>query len=235
MSNLNVIILAGGLGFRVRSLFPNIPKPLIPINGKPFIFYILDQLNNFKIKDVTISTGFLSSKVEKTIGKKYKNIKIFYSNEVKPSGTGGAIKLVKFRKKKDFCLVLNGDSYVNFNLNKLIKEHKKEKSKISIVLNKVINTSRFGSVIMDDNKIINFIEKDISKKGGYVNAGVYLFNSKIIDKIPNKIPFSLELDFFPSQIGQGLSGFKCNDNFIDIGTPDSLKKANNYIFNKITF
>ena len=233
ISDLNVIILAGGLGLRLRSLFPNIPKPLILIQDKPFIFYILDHLNSLNIENITISTGFLSLKIKDTIGDKYKNLKICYSNEVKPMGTGGAIKLVKFKKVNKLCLVLNGDSYIKFNLKKLINNHRKYNSKVSIILNKVINRSRFGSVTINDNhEITSFIEKNNSRQGGYVNAGVYLFNPEIINKMPSKTPFSLELDFFPKLIGHGLNGIKCKRKFIDIGTPSSLKEASKYNFDK---
>ena len=229
--NLNVIILAGGFGSRLKTLFPNIPKPLVPIHGKPFILYILEQLNKFCIQNVTISTGYLSSKIQETIGTNYKNLKIFYSHEKTPMGTGGAVKLVKFKKPKDFCLVLNGDSFVNFNLNKLFIEHKKRKSNISIVLNKVKERSRFGSVTLGSNKrIISFSEKRQSKEEGYVNAGVYLFNSSVIDSMKSGKYFSLEIDFFPKQVGLGLNGFICIEQFIDIGTPLSFHKATEHKF-----
>ena len=229
--NLNVIILAGGFGSRLKTLFPNIPKPLVPVQGKPFIFYILEQLNNFCIKNVTISTGYLSSKIQETVGNNYKNLKISYSHEKTPMGTGGAVKLVEFKKPKDFCLVLNGDSFVNFNLNKLLSEHKKRKSNISIILNKVKKRSRFGSVSLGPNKkIISFSEKKQSKEEGYVNAGVYLFNSSVIESMESGKYFSLEIDFFPKQIGLGLNGFKCIEQFIDIGTPLSFHKAAEHKF-----
>ena len=229
--NLNVLILAGGFGSRLKTLFPNIPKPLVPVQGKPFIFYILEQLNNFCIKNVTISTGYLASRIQETVGNNYKNLKVFYSHEKTPMGTGGAVKLVKFREPKDFCLVLNGDSFVNFNLNKLFSEHKNRNSNITIILNKVKMRSRFGSVSLDSNKkIISFSEKEQSKKEGYVNAGVYLFNSSVIESMESGKYFSLEIDFFPKQIGLGLNGFKCIEKFIDIGTPLSFYRATTHKF-----
>tara|TARA_B100001250_G_scaffold384881_1_gene380133 strand:- start:959 stop:1669 length:711 start_codon:yes stop_codon:yes gene_type:complete len=229
--DINVIILAGGLGMRIKSLFPNIPKPLIPVQGKPFITYIFDQLINFNIKNVTICIGYNSLKFKAIIGNNYKNLKISYSEEYKPMGTGGALKLIKFEKNKKKCLILNGDSYVNFNLNSLLKKHNERKSKISVVLSKVLNRSRFGSIVINNkNEITSFTEKSISHEKGFINAGVYLFNSEVFDEISNKIPYSLELDFFPKQIGRSLNGFICHGKFIDIGTPISFKKASQNTF-----
>ena len=228
---INVVILAGGLGTRIKSLFPNLPKPLILVQGKPFITYIFDQLINFNIKNVMICTGYNYSKFKEIIGNNYKSLKISYSEEYEPMGTGGALKLIKFEKNEKKCLILNGDSYVNFNLNKLLKEHSEKKSKISVVLSEVSNRSRFGSIIINNiNEITSFTEKSISHEKGFINAGVYLFNSEVFNEIPNRIPFSLELEFFPKQVGQRLNGFICNGKFIDIGTPSSFKKASQCTF-----
>lgn len=234
ISNLNVVILAGGFGTRLKNKFPDIPKALVPIQNKPFITYIMDQLDSFGLSHVTISTGYLSSKIRKRIGNRYKNIQINYSKEEMPLGTGGALKSICFSSPKENVLVLNGDSYLKFNLKNLYKAHTNNNAKVTILLKMKQKRTQFGSVnINKDNQIIEFKEKKEGLKKGLINAGIYLIKSSILKMIPNKTPCSLELDFFPNIIGRGLYGLESQDFFTDIGTPESYEKANKNLFFKI--
>lgn len=223
---VTAVILAGGLGTRLRSVISKDPKSLAKINGRPFIFYLLDQLNEKKIKKVVISTGYMAGKIEKEIGVKYKDLNIVFCKENMPAGTGGGLKNTERIIKTDFCLIMNGDSYVKYDLADLMSYHSKLNSTMTMVVKESKDISRFGVVQTNQkDKILKFVEKGSSSGEGLINAGIYLIKKSLLKKIPNKTPYSLELDFFPSLVGDEIYVYKTEGGFIDIGTPKSYKKA----------
>jgi len=225
--NITAVILAGGLGTRLRGVVSDRPKVMAEINGRPFLYYLLDQLISFGIEQVVISTGFMADVIEGTTGCSYNGLQIFFSREATPLGTAGAAKLAGHAIETDQCLVINGDSYTEYDLGSLFMYHKHEEANITILVKSVEDTARFGSIqINDQNKIEKFIEKRPNKNSNLINVGIYIMKTSVLQKIPNKIPYSLEYDFFPSMICQGIYGFKINGKFIDIGTPKSYLKAN---------
>ena len=127
-SQVTALILAGGLGTRLRKYFPNNPKVMAPINNRPFIYQLLDILEKARIKKVIIGTGYLADKIENVIGGSYKDLNIIYSREEKPLGTGGAVKLAGKKISTQYTLVINGDSYVEFDYNLLLSSHEKSNS-----------------------------------------------------------------------------------------------------------
>ena len=120
LSQITAVILAGGLGKRLREVVPDIPKVMAEINGKPFITYLLDQLAEVFIERVIISTGYKAEIIEEIVGTSYKDIQIDYSREGSPLGTGGALRLASQAVATKHCLVMNGDCYTEFNLNSLL-------------------------------------------------------------------------------------------------------------------
>lgn len=229
LSNIAAVILAGGRGTRLKGVVSGKPKVLAEVNGRPFIFYILDQLLNAGINNVIISTGYLADQVEKTIGKRYGSLNVVYSNERNPLGTAGAIKLVQQNIKTEYFLVMNGDSYVDFNLLSLFMYSRKKKAKIVVLTKKVEDTSRYGTIKLNKNReIVKFIEKGKISENGMINAGIYIVEKSAFNYIPDKIPCSLEYDYFPNMIGKNIYGFETNGRFIDIGTPASYSQAQNF-------
>ncbi len=224
------IILAGGLGTRLRSVTPDKPKTIVEINHRPFITYLLDQMNSTSLKNIIICSGYLSELVEKEIGNQYGNLEIRYSVEEVPLGTGGALSLALSKVETDYLLVMNGDSYIDIDLGSFINWFHQENHTAALCAIKKENTSRYGRLTLSSKRMVtSFIEKSSEELPGYINGGIYLFQKKILSSIPKDTKYSLEKSFLPSLIKKGLSGYICENNFIDIGTPESYKEAGNFI------
>tara|TARA_Y100000310_G_scaffold42192_1_gene39450 strand:+ start:159 stop:881 length:723 start_codon:yes stop_codon:yes gene_type:complete len=229
LSQVTVVILAGGLGTRLREVVPDRPKVMAEINGIPFLYYLLDQLVDASIEKIVISTGYMGHLIEETLGSGYKGLQIEYSKEDYPLGTAGALKLSGQFVETNQCLVMNGDSYTEFDPYSLFMFHKQKNANMTLLVKNVDNASRFGTTEMnEENEIVQFNEKDYTRDNGIINAGVYIMETSVFKEIPSKIPCSLEYDFFPSMIGQGIYGYKTEGRFIDIGTPESYVKAEKF-------
>lgn len=223
------IILAGGFGTRLQTVISEIPKPLAPINNKPFLNYLFYQLKNAGIKNVTLSVGYLSNKIIEKYQNNFEGIKINYAIEKEALGTGGGIKLALEKCKQDEVFVLNGDSFFNLPFLKFFTMHTQKKSTCSLSLRKVEDAGRYGAVeINKSNRIINFSEKNPDFKAGNINAGIYILNKNHFIKNTPDGNFSLEKDYLQKYfVSEEFYGFPYNNYFIDIGIPDSFKQANN--------
>jgi NDP-sugar pyrophosphorylase family protein len=233
LSRVTAVILAGGMGTRLRQVVSDRPKVMAEINGKPFLYYVLDQLAEVDIKRVVISTGYMADKIEEVIGFSYKGLKVDYSWEESPLGTGGALKLAGQSISMKYCLVMNGDSYTEFDPVSLFRSHKQKNASIVLLAKMVPGTSRFGTIQMNEqNEIIRFMEKGETTDSRLINAGVYIMKTSALQKIPEKIPCSLEYDFFPFMIGKNIYGYEAEGKFIDIGTPESYSQAEKFFGRK---
>ena len=162
LSQVTAVILAGGLGTRLRKVVSDRPKVMAEINGKPFLYYLFDQLMDACIEKIIISTGYMGHLIEETVGSSYKKLQVDYSPEEIPLGTAGALKLAGQAVDTEQCLVMNGDSYTKFDPLLLLMNHKKSDANITIVIKKVEDSSRYGTIQMNEqNKIIKFMEKGI--------------------------------------------------------------------------
>ena len=228
------VVLAGGMGTRLRSKIGDEQKCLALVSGKPFLFKILDSLAEKNISKVILATGFKANTVEETLGRTYKGIDLLYSTENLPLGTGGALIQASRLVNEDHFLALNGDSYINFSLENLESYHLDKKSKFTILLTKTEASKRFGSVKLDSSgQILSFKEK-ADTKDQWTNAGVYLINRGIFAERGAE-PQSLELEIFPSLIGDSFYGLPSKETaFIDIGTPDTLELADNFFNTDLT-
>lgn len=229
LSYINVAILAGGTGTRLKSVVKGRPKALAEVRNRPFLEYILGQLSSATFKKVVLCTGYLGDQIKKTFGGKYKAIKLFYSEEKTALGTAGCLKKALPFFDSNPILVMNGDSYCNVNFDDLWQFHKRKKANASMVITSVSNPSRFGTVQLGSNEeIIGFAEKKADKTKGYINAGIYMIDNALLNAIPEEKNMSIEKYIFPKWIGGGFYGYKYNNNFIDIGTPNSYAKAENF-------
>ncbi|MEW6418255.1 MAG: nucleotidyltransferase family protein [Nitrospirota bacterium] len=232
MEKIDVIILAGGEGTRLRSVVSDVPKPLALIDGKPFLDILLEQLNNFNcIGRVIMAAGYKSEMIVERYKEcsKY-NFKILFSIEKKLLGTGGAIKKALPLTETEDVLVLNGDSYIEVNIEDLIMTHKKNNANLTIVLKEVENADRYGSVKLDKNgRIKCFEEKKVESGSVYINAGVYLFKKELFDDVEENKVLSLEKDLFPIFIKKAVYGYISYGKFIDIGIPETYKISDEYL------
>ncbi len=221
------IILAGGFGTRLKELVNDKPKPMALVNDKPFLDYLIQYLIHHQFTHVIISTGYMANIISDYYSKKKKNIHISFSHEDAPLGTGGAIN-----KAMSFCntnnvLVLNGDSFFDFDMKSFINSHTTSQSTCSIALRKVDNASRYGAIELLNNIITHFQEKTNEQKPGTINAGVYLINKIWFMQHTQAGNFSLEKELLAKRINNDLYGFEFDGYFIDIGIPQDYNTAQN--------
>ena len=221
------LILAGGLGTRLKSVVSDVPKPMAEVAGKPFVEYILLYLKEFVVERVVFSIGYKAEAFQKYFGKKYQGIEIEYVIEKEPLGTGGALKYGLEHCIQNDILVLNGDTFFNIELDDLWIFHKLHQADFTMALREVENASRYGTVQLNDSgEITAFVEKQGIEDEGLINAGIYILNKSIFNlyQLPEK--FSLEKDFLEMHLSElNLFGCICEGYFIDIGIPEDYKKA----------
>jgi NDP-sugar pyrophosphorylase family protein len=232
LADLTIVILAGGLGTRLRPSVNHVPKVLAPINGTPFLNYVLDALIEQGGRNVLLCLGYGAAQIQAYYTDRYRTLILSYAWESEPLGTAGALRYCISQVQSKEVLVLNGDTFCDIDFNRFIAWHRQAHSKASIVLVYKEDVSRFGSVKTDSNeRIIQFYEKNNRSGGGYVSAGVYLLHRQIVEKLPEGRSISMEYEVLPDLIGSGLSGYKTASNFIDIGTPNSYRRAQHYFSN----
>ena len=222
------IILAGGLGTRLKTIISDLPKPMAPIMNVPFLTYQLNYLKHFGIKKVIFSVGYLSEKIIAHYNQSFENISIEYSIEKNPLGTGGGIRMAMSNLNEDLVLILNGDSFFDLNLEQFYNLHLEQKAEFSLALRYVNNSERYGNIEFNStHQITSFIEKNQLNQSGYINAGVYILSKKLyLQNTKPDINFSIEKDFFEKQLNQLIiKGFEFKDYFIDIGIPEYYLKA----------
>ena len=191
------IILAGGFGTRLKGILHDLPKPMAPVNGRPFLEYLLDFLSENNFNHVILSTGYMHSTIEDHFGPLYKNLKITYSVESVPLGTGGAImEATRFTGTENF-FVFNGDTIFKSDLDRMESEHLNEEADFTIALRNSDDISRYGSINMDSrNRITTFSEKSPSHKRGWINGGTYLVKKNSLLSVKKGMQFSIEKELF---------------------------------------
>jgi D-glycero-alpha-D-manno-heptose 1-phosphate guanylyltransferase len=237
MNKIDVIILAGGLGTRLRQVVSEVPKCMAPVCGKPFLSYLLDYLKNYSVDKVILSVGYLRDSIIQYIDnqKHNYNFEFDFAIEETPLGTGGGIRLALEKATTPNVLVLNGDTFFNVDVNSLIMNHLHSEKDITIALKPMENFERYGNVLLDGNGcVVEFQEKTFCAKG-QINGGVYVLRreSDVMNGLPEK--FSFETEVLQKQAKTlNINGVMCDDYFIDIGIPEDYAKAN-MEFDKLKF
>ncbi len=229
--DITAVVFCGGFGTRLREVLPDKPKVLAEINGVPFVHYLLRKIEKSGCKKVILCTGYLAEQIESLLGNKFGELSIVYSKESNPMGTGGALRNAEQYITTKYALVMNGDSFVECDFRDYYYWHIKVGAKISMIVKKTLDTSRYGSLSLNEgDRITKFQEKVCSSEieGKFVNVGVYLMDHRILQKIPQKVPLSLEKEVFPNLLSDGVFGYRIEGYFIDIGTPQSLVEAQEY-------
>ena len=226
LANVTAVILAGGLGTRLRSVVPDRPKVLAEVGRRPFLEYLLDQLVLEGVKSVVLCTGYLGDQVRDRLDTSYRTLTLQYSREPQPLGTGGALRLALPMLDSEPVLVMNGDSYCDTRLDAFASWHVGQRAFATILLAETDDTRRYGRVQVDDQgRVLRFSEKTDEMGPGLVNAGVYLLSRTLIGSIAFGRAVSLEHEVFPEWIGRGLYGFRCQGRLWDIGVPESYARA----------
>ena len=237
MNKIDVIILAGGLGTRLRQVVSELPKCMAPVCGKPFLSYLLDYLKRFNVGKVILSVGYLRDSIIQFIDnqKDNYNFDFEFAIEETPLGTGGGIKLALSKAVTDNVVVLNGDTFFDVDIKALIMNHLQSKKDITIALKPMENFERYGNVILDENgQVVEFQEKKFCTMG-LINGGIYVMKRKngMMDGMSEKFSFETEVLQKQAKI-LNVNGLICDNYFIDIGIPEDYAKANNE-FDKMNF
>jgi nucleoside-diphosphate-sugar epimerase/dTDP-glucose pyrophosphorylase len=220
------VVLAGGLGTRLRATVSDRPKVLAEVRGRPFLAHLLDRLCAAGVGEIVISIGYRGADVRAAFGTAYRGRPLRYAEEPSPLGTAGALRALLPELDSDPMLVLNGDSWCEVDLAELWRWHATRGANATLCLTHVADTRRFGRVAVNEHGgIEGFVEKGDALEAGWINAGVYVFSQAVLGVIPPGRPVSLEREILPAWIGRGLYGMRVAGRFIDIGTADSYRAA----------
>jgi NDP-sugar pyrophosphorylase family protein len=235
-ANLSAAILAGGLGTRLRPVVADRPKVLAEVAGRPFITYLLDQLVSAGLREAVLLTGYRGDQVMEALGERYRGLRLRYSQEEAPLGTGGALRAGLDYLRGEDVLLLNGDSFCDLDLPALGRFHACRGSGVTLALARVLDTSRYGRVRLGMvDQVIDFEEKRHSDGPGWVNAGVYLLSRRLVEALPDR-PTSLERDVLPRWVAAGkVFGYRQEGPLLDIGTPESYALAEAFLGERWAF
>jgi NDP-sugar pyrophosphorylase family protein len=230
LANLDAVILAGGKGTRLRSVVGDRPKVLAEVCGRPFLAHLLDRLVEAEVRSAVLSTGYLAHSVQAAFGASYRDLPLTYCAETELRGTGGALRLAVQQVASDAVLVMNGDSICRTDLLSFFRFFEDRQAKAAVVLVRKADVRRYGQVhTAPDGRVLGFVEKGEAHGAGWINAGVYLFRREVLEAIPDERPVSLEREVFPALVGQGFVGYRQRSAFLDIGTPESYRRAEQFM------
>jgi mannose-1-phosphate guanylyltransferase len=225
---VQALVLAGGEGTRLRPLTYTVPKPVLPLAGRPHVAYVIDWLVRHGVDDVVMSCGHLAEGVRAALTALEPGVEIRYAEEPDARGTAGAIRFAEELLGERF-LVINGDVLCDLDLSALIDQHERTGAQATIALYPVDDPSGYGLVHRrEDGEITEFLEKPSPDRidTDEINAGAYLLERSVLDRIPPGRAVSIEREVFPELIGDGLYGIRLEGYWIDIGTPERFLEAN---------
>lgn len=222
---MQAIILAGGLGTRLRSVLADLPKPMAPVAGRPFLAHVLDALVKAGFESAVLAVGYRYEAIRDHFGAAYRGMRLAYSVEASPLGTGGAIRLAADLVHADPVFVLNGDTYLELDYAAMLAAHRAAGAGISVAVCEVPDVGRYGSLEVTADRIVGFREKGRSGPG-FINAGTYLLSAEVITRIPIGRPHSFEQELLMPLVAeiQPLA-FVTYGKFIDIGVPEDYARA----------
>ncbi len=222
---MEAIILAGGLGTRLKTAVPDLPKCLAPVNGRPFLAILLDMLAGQGFERVILALGYQAGMIMTHFGDAYAGMRLVYSVEEAPLGTGGALRLALPLLDGEHAFVLNGDTYLRLEAAEIEGRWQARRLPL-VVVREVEDTGRFGRVEVEAERITGFLEKR-GGGPGLVNAGCYVVSKTLLDDFAPGVKFSFETDFLERGVlsGLDLDYFVTRSSFIDIGVPEDYLRA----------
>lgn len=225
MSVGEVVILVGGLGTRLRSEVPDLPKPLAPVAGRPFLAHLLDRFAAAGLRRAILATGYRGGMIEDAIGTRWRDMDIVHSLETERLGTGGALKQALQYLQGDAAHVVNGDTWLDYDPRALERATRERGAAIGMALAHVDDLARFGSVAVEDGIVQRFVEKG-AQGAGWINAGAYCFLADGLAALPSSTAFSLEEDVLVPMAAAGrVAAFRDTGVFVDIGVPEDYRRA----------
>lgn len=225
-SACDCVILCGGFGKRLQSVIRDVPKVMADVQGRPFLDFIIDYARGQGIARVILCTGYKADYVEDYYRRNDFSLKVIFSRENEPLGTGGALMNARDLIDSDPFFVLNGDSLLKADLQALLDFHRAHQAVASLLVSQVKEGADFGNLMLEpDGSVKEFHEKITGVKDPLVNAGIYCLSRSIFTKTPAVKKFSVENDLFPGLAGNGLYALRIQEEFIDIGTPQRYAAA----------
>ncbi|MDJ0798473.1 MAG: nucleotidyltransferase family protein [Calothrix sp. MO_167.B12] len=222
---MEAIVLAGGLGTRLKAITQTLPKPMAPIGSKPFLEFLLDYLIINGVSRIILSVGYKHEKISSYFGNQYKSCELLYSIENEPLGTGGAIKHALSQASLENVWIVNGDTLFDVPLYQMMLFHLEQQSDLTLALKPMVDFDRYGNVILATTKVIGFEEKK-HQVSGQINGGIYCLRREIIEELELPSKFSFETEFIEAYLSRiQVHGFTSNGYFIDIGIPEDYRRA----------
>jgi D-glycero-alpha-D-manno-heptose 1-phosphate guanylyltransferase len=222
---MEAIVLAGGLGTRLASRLNGIPKPMAPVAGRPFVEILLGRLRSAGCSRAILSVGHLSGVIQDYFGGAFRGMKIDYAVENAPLGTGGAIRAALGLASEASVLVLNGDTFLDVDYPAMMRFHAAQAVELTMAVSEQADVARYGGVVLAGDRIASFEEKGRSGPG-WINAGVYALQTRVIwpEGLPER--FSFETDYLAPRVGRlEFAAYRQDGVFLDIGVPEDLDRA----------
>jgi NDP-sugar pyrophosphorylase family protein len=235
LNAVDVIILCGGAGLRLKSVTGDAPKSLAFIGTRPFLEILLRQLRRHGFESVILAVGYQKDLIRSHLGDQAHGLKICYSIESAPLGTGGALRNALDLMESNCALIMNGDSYTDADLRLFSTNYQNTNADVSVLVVPADGRTDCGLVSVDsDGKVVGFREKQSPSGKQYVNAGIYMASEQILGEIPSNSHVSLEAELFPRWLSEGkrLRAFHYSGQCIDIGTPDRYRDAQVALLNQ---
>ena len=229
---MEAIVLAGGFGRRLQSVVADLPKPMAPVGGRPFLEILLHLLAHKGFGRVVLSLGYRAEQISGYFGKQYAGMELEYAIEREPLGTGGAIRLALSLCSGEPVFVFNGDTFLDLEVGAVLEKWKRDGQPL-IVARRVSDTARYGRLRVENDRVIGFNEKGEGGSGA-INAGCYLFRTNQLDEFALHTPFSIEMDYLAVAVQRTpFTYFETEGLFIDIGIPEDYTKAQSLLENYV--
>ena len=232
------MILAGGYATRLRPLSYALPKLLFPVGGKPILERTIEHLSSFGVNEVILAVNYLADQLREHLGEEYRGVKIKYSIEPKPLGTGGPIAFARQYYRSETLLAMNGDIVSEIDLDGMRRVHESNDALATIALHEVDDPTRFGVAGLDEySRIREFVEKPklMDAPSRLINAGAYLLEPQAVDRIPKGRKVIIEREVFPALASEGkLFGYVHSGSWFDIGNISDFRNANFALLEKKT-
>lgn len=220
------IILAGGFGTRLREAVPDLPKPMAPIAGKPFLAWQLDYLIQTGVSRFILSVGYKAQTIRDYFGDEYQGADIVYAEETEPLGTGGAIQYALTKAVQERVFVLNGDTLCDSDLSELRALNMNNPSGVGILVKHVDDAGRYGAITFDSQtRLVRSFGEKSSSMPGFINAGIYDISKELFFGEKLNIPFSFEVEVLSRLTNKNLFASVAGRFFIDIGVPEDFVRA----------
>jgi len=222
---MQAVILAGGLGTRLRAVVSAVPKPLAPIGGRPFLAILIERLERQGIDEAVLAVGYKGDAIEAALGSRLGGVGLHYVHEDEPLGTGGALARALARIERFPVLALNGDTLLELDLAAMLAAHRAAGARLTMAVRRVEDTGRYGRAVIDRGRVVGFAPGEAGRPGT-INAGVYLFAENLLADPGLPARFSFERDFLErqAQILRPLA-YEARGYFIDIGVPEDYARA----------